>query len=122
TNPNGDPPNFRQIHSLVTSFSFIADRTDQLDPTDSSNENCLAFFEEWVTMAHDQRSGIQSHVANMLDPFLMEPYASVFSGHSTLRIADVLTSGKILYVHMPLAEKEVMARTAGIFIKLEYFR
>jgi type IV secretory pathway TraG/TraD family ATPase VirD4 len=58
----------------------------------------------------------------MVDPFLMYPYAELFSGPSTIRIANMLEGGKILYVHMPLADKEMMSRVICTFVKLEYFR
>lgn len=122
TNPPGQPPNFCDLQALVSRFDEIASRTDRLDVTNPAVEPCLAFFREWIEMAPNQRSGIQSHVANMLDPFLMEPYASMFSGRSTQRIADMVRQGSILYVHMPIADKQVMARTIGSFIKLEYYR
>lgn len=122
TNGTNEPPSFRDIQSLVSSFDAIAERTDRLDLQDPGVEPCLSFFGEWIDMAPNQRSGIQTHVTNMLDPFFMEPYATIFSGKSTMRISEMVASGKILYVHMPLAEKEMMARTIGIFVKLEYYR
>ena len=62
------------------------------------------------------------HLTNMIDPFLVEPYASIFSGPSTLRIAQMVDQGKIVYVDMPVADREQMARMAGTLMKLEYFR
>jgi type IV secretory pathway TraG/TraD family ATPase VirD4 len=58
----------------------------------------------------------------MLDPFLMEPYRTLFSGRSTVTLGEMIDRGKLLYVHMPIADKEAMARTVCSFIKLEYFR
>ncbi len=122
TNPASVPPCFADILALAGSNRAVAARTDRLDVTQPQCETCLAFFQEWLEMAPNQRSGIQSHVINMIDPFLLEPYATVFSGRSTVRMADVVREGKILYVHMPLADKEEMARIVGTFIKLEYNR
>jgi len=122
TNSSGEPPCFRDLLTLVSSLDAIADRTERLDLDDPNIEPCLAFFSEWMEMPSSQRSGIQSQVTNMIDPFLMEPYASMFSGKSTCRIADILKDGRLLYVHMPIADRQAMARTIGTFVKLEYFR
>jgi Type IV secretion-system coupling protein DNA-binding domain len=122
TNSQDSVPSLKQIHRLLTSFSNIANRTDRLDPSDPRNEPCLTFFHEWVHMPSRQRSGVYTHLSNMLDPFLLEPYASTFSGNSTIRIDQMLRDGKILYVHMPKAEKEAMAAAVGTFVKLDYYR
>lgn len=123
TNPPGQPPSFAQIQELATSFAAIVARTDRLDARDPRCNLCLNYFaNEWIDLACETRSSIQAYVTNMLDPFLMEPYATMFSGRSTCRVSDMVDSGKILYVNMPVADKEVMARMVGTFVKLEYFR
>jgi len=122
TNPLGTPPSFHEISRLLNSDSEIVRRTDRLNVTDSSTGPCLDYFVEWIEMPDEQRGGVQSHLSNMIDPFLMEPYKTVFAGRSTARISEMITAGKILYVNMPIADKEVMARTIGTFVKLEYFR
>ncbi len=122
TNPLNKPPGFRDLLRLAVDFKAIADRTDQVDLSRGDCEEGLVFFQEWMMMASNQRSGVLSHVTNMIDPFLMEPYATVFSGRSTCRLADVAGQGKILYVYMPLEEKRMMARMIGTFLKLEYYR
>jgi hypothetical protein len=123
TNRLGEPPTFFQIQELAAGFQAIAQRTDRLDIRDPRCDQCLSFFaNEWADLAEETRTSIQAHVTNMLDPFLMEPYASMFAGRSTCRISNIVDAGKILYVHMPIADKEAMARTIGTFVKLEYFR
>ena len=123
TNPRGMPPSFQQIAELAVNFENIVARTDRLDVTRADCDGCLNYFaNEWCDLAAETRTSVQSYLTNMLDPFQMEPYATMFSGHSTMRLADMLDSGKILYVDMPIADKELMARTVGTFIKLEYFR
>lgn len=123
TNEPHVPPSFRQIYDLCTSFRAVAERTDRLNVANDACDTCLSFFaNEWAELADETRSSIQAYVTNMVDPFLMEPYASMFSGRSTMRIPDMITQGRILYVDMPIADKESMSRTIGTFVKLEYFR
>lgn len=123
TNPRGMPPSFLQIAELSVSFENLAARTSRLDISRADCDGCLSYFaNEWADLADETRTSVQSYLTNMLDPFQMEPYASLFSGRSTMRLAEMIDSGKILYVDMPIADKELMARTVGTFIKLEYFR
>ncbi|MBC7817987.1 MAG: type IV secretory system conjugative DNA transfer family protein [Planctomycetaceae bacterium] len=123
TNPPGEPPCFAQINELASSFAAISERADRLDVTDPRGHDCLAFFAtEWATMAPETRTSVQAHLTGMLFPFLKQPYATRFAGRSTHRIADMIDNGKILYLHMPTSDRETMARTIGIFLKLEYYR
>jgi len=123
TNPADKPPDLAQINELAGSFRAIANRTDKLNIYDNECDLSLDFFaDEWAEASDKIRSGIQSTLTNMIFPFLGEPYRSLFSGKSTIKISDIIDSGKILYVHMPVADKEAMAKTIGTFIKLEYFR
>jgi hypothetical protein len=123
TNPAGQPPSFAQVGQLAASLPAVVDRTDRLDYCDPSCDQCLNFFaNEWCDLADNTRSSIQAHITNMIDPFLLRPYSELFAGRSTARLADVVEGGKILYVHMPIADKEAMARMVGTFVKLEYFR
>jgi hypothetical protein len=123
TNPPGHPPSFEQIGQLVAGRATVLARAERLDPADPLAEPCLAFFaEEWAELAPETRTSIQMHVTNMIDPFLAEPYATLFAGRSTIPVADAIDGGKILYVDMPVADREQMARTVGTLIKLEYFR
>ena len=123
TNPPEEPPSFVQVHALATSFEAIAARTAMLDDADGVADQALAFFaDEWTNLAQDTRSSVQSYLTNMLDPFLMEPYRRVFSGRSTVRIAALLDRGGLLYVHMPIADREAMARVVCTFVKLEFQR
>lgn len=80
------------------------------------------FHEVWFSMPTDTRGTVRSFVSNMLGTFLTPPYDSLFAGKSTARIGDVIDDGGILYVNMPIAEKEVMARVVSTFIKLEFYR
>lgn len=123
TNAPGEPPSFGQIGELATSFDAIVERTNMLNVEDSSCDKCLNYFaNEWIEYGDEHRTSILGFITNMLDPFTMEPYSSVFSGKSTMRIGQMLQQGKILYLDMPVADREAMAKTIGTFIKLEYFR
>ncbi|MCA9126549.1 MAG: type IV secretory system conjugative DNA transfer family protein [Planctomycetales bacterium] len=123
TNPADQPPTLAEVNELASGFDALAERAEQVDIQDSRSHECLSFFAtEWATMAPETRSGVQAHLTGMLFPFLKEPYATKFSGRSTMRIAEMIDSGKILYLHMPTADREMMARTIGIFLKLEFYR
>jgi Type IV secretion-system coupling protein DNA-binding domain len=123
TNPPGQPPSFDAIGRLVSTRDEIVARANRLDLNDASTEHCLLYFAaEWAELAPETRTSIQMHITNMIDPFLVEPYASIFSGPSTLRVAQMIDQGKIVYVDMPVADREQMARLAGTLMKLEYFR
>lgn len=123
TNRLDEPPTFAQIGQLASSFDGVAERADLIADDDPRGTQCLAFFAtEWTRLAEQTRSSIQAYITNMIDPFLLEPYATLFSGRSTIRVADMLSSGRILYVYMPIADKEAMSRMVSTFIKLEYYR
>ena len=53
----------------------------------------------------------------MLGSFLKPPYDTLFSGRSSVTLGEVLDQGRILYVNMPIAETEVMARVVCHFHK-----
>lgn len=80
------------------------------------------FFDEWKPMDEKPRGSIRTFVGNMLGPFLVEPYDELFAGRSTWRIADAIDQGRIIYVYMPIADREVMAKVVCTFIKLEFYR
>lgn len=122
-NPPGEPPAFGQINGLAVSTKRISEAFDRLDDEDARQDQALSYFaQEWFELADNTRSSILAYITNMLDPFLMEPYDELFSGRSTIRIAEMLDAGRILYVHMPVADKEMMSRVVCTFVKLEYFR
>lgn len=123
TNPSGEPPSLSQVAALACDPEFVESRARRLSPSDPAARPTIAYFQrEWSGLADETRASIQAHVSNMIDPFLMPPYADVFSGRSTLRVGEAIDRGKILYVDMPLAEREQMGRVVGVLIKLEYFR
>ena len=122
---NGEetPPSFTQINSIAGSMKRLSELADQVADDDPRGDQCLAFFaDEWAQLAENTRSSILAYITNMIDPFLMRPYADVFSGRSDLRISDVVEGGKILYVYMPIADKEAMSKVICTFVKLEFFR
>ncbi|MCB1536276.1 MAG: type IV secretory system conjugative DNA transfer family protein [Rhodoblastus sp.] len=85
--------------------------------------DAIAYFEgEWRQMADKQRSGVVSTVTQLLDEFLVHPYRDMFTRPSTVSIADCIDEGRILYVHMPAAERERMSRVVTTLIKLEFQR
>jgi len=123
TKSNQEPPDFMDIYSIVSSLEKLSERADMLDVHDDECDQCLKYFaDEWAVLTDNVRSSIQTTLTNMIDPFLMKPYLHLFSGQSSITISDAIDSGKIIYVNMPIADKESMAKMVGTFIKLEYFR
>jgi type IV secretory pathway TraG/TraD family ATPase VirD4 len=122
-NPDGSPPAFAQINSLAGSMKRLSEMADEVADDDPRGDQCLAFFaDEWSQLAENTRTSTQAYITNMVDPFLMRPYCDVFSGRSDLRISDAVDGGKILYVYMPIADKEAMSKVICTFVKLEFFR
>lgn len=123
TNPEGQPPSFAQIGELASSLKRVSQVVDTVPDDNPDADQALAFFaDEWCSLADQTRSSIQAYITNMIDPFLMEPYATLFAGRSTMKISDMIDSGKILYVYMPIADKEAMSKVICTFVKMEYYR
>ncbi len=124
TNPPDQPPTFGQVAKLAGSPGAIHERLERLpvDDPDLDIDPTLDFFEEWAGLGEKTRSSVQSQLTNMIDPFLMQPYRTVFGGRSTECIGQMIDRGRLLYVYMPIADKEAMSRTICTLIKLEYFR
>lgn len=80
------------------------------------------FFKVWFPMPADMRGTVRTFVSNMLGSFLKPPYDTLFAGKSTKQLGEIIDEGRILYVNMPIAEKEVMARVVSTFVKLEFYR
>jgi hypothetical protein len=124
------PPTLQQILLLAPQLnpggagdSLLGDCVRRIDVKDHRSETCLQFFaEQWRTMPAEQHAGVLGQITNMLDPFTLPPYNRIISGKSTMRMGDLLKEGKILYLGMPIAEKEAMTRTIGTFLKLAYYR
>lgn len=80
------------------------------------------FHNIWVPMPDKTKATIRSTIANMLNSFNISPYNELFAGASDVTMANVLDRGLILYVNMPIAEREVMSRVICSFLKLEFYR
>ncbi|NOE36216.1 type IV secretory system conjugative DNA transfer family protein [Ruegeria sp. HKCCD7318] len=122
-----EPPSLIEIYEAAMSDDKIKAWVKQIpEELRDSNVEILRtldyFFDVWFALANDARSTVRSFVSNMLGTFLTPPYDTLFTGHSTARIGDVIDNGGILYVNMPIADKEVMARVVSTFIKLEFYR
>ncbi len=121
------PPSLIEIYEAAMSDEKINEwgRMVTDDVYDGSIEVLRTFdyFKEvWFPMPADTRSTMRSFVSNMLGTFLTPPYDTLFAGKSTARIGDVIDDGRLLYVNMPIADKEVMARVVSTFVKLEFYR
>lgn len=122
---NGEPPSLVDVSQTASNLGNVARRAARLDAASMTLDDDATldyFVDNWTGMASETRSSIVATLSNMIDPFLMEPYRSVFTGRSTERIATMVERGRILYVHMPIAEREAMARMVCTMVKLEFFR
>lgn len=125
TNPPGEPPSLDDVHQVATSAQSLARRAHRLDLSAMTRDDDATldyFADQWTSLAPETRSSIVATLSNMIDPFLMEPYRSTFSGRSDITVGDAIDQGKIIYVYMPIADREAMSRTICTIIKLEYFR
>lgn len=125
TNNPGEPPSLDDVLQIATSASTLARRAKRLDLHAMSRDDDATldyFADQWTVLAPETRSSIVATLSNMIDPFLMEPYRTIFGGRSNITVADAIDQGKIIYVHMPIADRESMSRTICSVIKLEYFR
>ena len=121
------PPSLIEIYQAAMSDPLIEEWERMVEEAvyDENPEvgRTFDFFHDvWLPMPQDMRGTIRSFVSNMLGSFLSRPYDTLFAGRSTTTIADAIDQGKILYVNMPIADKEVMSRVVSTFVKLEYYR
>lgn len=121
------PPSLVEIYEAAMSDDRVEEWgrmvSDEVYESSVEVARTFGFFKEvWFRMPTDARGTVRSFVSNMLGTFLAPPYDTLFAGRSTARIGDIIDNGGILYVNMPIADKEVMARVVSTFIKLEYYR
>lgn len=123
SNPPDDPPNFEQVYALIFDQEKTVQRIEQADLNPATLQRVDEYFTHtWWGMSDRTRSGIQGLLTNMISPFRTAPYNRFFSGKSSIRLGAILDEGGLFYMHMPVAEREMMARTIGTLIKLEFFR
>jgi len=85
--------------------------------------DAVDYFEKNLApMADRERSALRGTIAQLLDQFLLPPYRDMFTRPSTISIPEMIDQGKILYVNMPVSERERMSRLVCTLIKLEYMR
>ena len=122
-----EPPSLIEIYEAAMSDekveAWARQVADEIYDSNIDVARTFDFFHEvWFTMPTDTRGTVRSFVSNMLGTFLTPPYDKLFSGQSTASIGDIIDDGGLLYVNMPIADKEVMARVVSTFIKLEFYR
>lgn len=123
TNAPGEPPSFSDVMTIATNLDKLIARSEKVPDESVSGLSAIDYFKDtWNEMADKTRTSVQSYLVNMIDPFLIAPYNEVFSGRSTVSVLDTIDAGKILYVYMPIADKEAMSRTVSTFVKLSFFR
>jgi hypothetical protein len=77
---------------------------------------------EWKSMPDRQKGGVTGSVTQLLDEFSIEPFRSMLTGRSSFSLAEVIDSGRILYIHLPLASRPRMATLITGLIKAEFQR
>lgn len=78
--------------------------------------------QDWRGPAQDTKSVVRCIVSNMLGPFVSPPHDTPFAGRSTVSLSDAVEEGRIVYVHLPFAEADAMARVVATFVELEAYR
>ena len=121
------PPSLADVYEAAMSDDVLGDLIGRV-PEEvfasrrSARRTADYFIEVWRPMPDNTRGSVRSYVSNMLGSFLVEPYDEIFAGKSDVTLGEVVDKGLILYVNMPIADREVMARVVSTFIKLEYYR
>ncbi|MEE4209535.1 MAG: type IV secretory system conjugative DNA transfer family protein [Parvularcula sp.] len=123
----GEPPSLVELYEAATSDAELDRWGELINPsifeTNRTAARARAYFGDvWTEMPKDTKATVRTFVSNMLGPFLVEPFDTLFAGRSDATLAEVIDEGRILYVHMPVAEREVMARVVSTFVKLEFYR
>ena len=130
----GGPPALHEIRQLVSDAGHgeeggfydrrcgtILMRFPQTHTIPPAVAAAIGYFEgEFRVMPERQRAGVVGTLTQLLDELEVEPVRAVMSGASTMRIADMLDSGKIFYVAMPLARRPRLAMIVSTLIKLEF--
>lgn len=124
SNPPGVPPDLRDILPIAAAQDdILLERGERISSDDYNATTALIYLSNsWKGLSEKTRSIVQSYINNMISPFLLPPYNQLFSGKSTVTMGDIVDSGKILYIDMPIADKERMARTVSALAKLEFAR
>lgn len=124
--PNMPPSLVGIYESAMSDESLLGMRRSIPAEVFSSNRTAMRttdyFRNVWLPMPDNTKGSVRSFVSNMLGSFLIEPYDELFSGRSDVSLAEVVDRGLILYVNMPIADRETMARVVSTFIKLEFYR
>ena len=121
------PPSLSEIHDAAMSDAVI-DRwgkglTEEMAQESKEVQRTIDYFiDVWDPMPDNTKGSIRAYLGNMLGAFLQEPYDELFARHSTETIGDMIDSGRILYVHMPIADRKIMAQVVSTFVKLEFYR
>ena len=117
------PPSLTEIYECASSDNALVAAAKQAVGSGGEAERAIAYMrQEWRSLAADTKSVVRSFLSNMLGPFLSAPYDTLFAGRSTVSLGQALDEGRLVYVHLPLAEAEVMARVVSTFVKLEFYR
>ncbi len=107
--------------------SIVGENVDvPVTPLLDGTESALAveyMTNTWLKMPEKTRGSVQAYVIPMIDPFLVEPFRTVFSGRSTINFAEALDRGQIVYVYMPRdGARSAMSPIINTLMKLDFYK
>lgn len=127
-----EPPSLLDIHGLCAEPADDPAEYRRLvgslhrrypDEVPAEIEAAVRYMEtDWFPLPEKQRAGVRSTVNQLVDDFTAQPFSEMISGRSTIRIADLIDQGRILYVHLPLKKHERLSKILTNLIKLEFQR
>jgi type IV secretory pathway TraG/TraD family ATPase VirD4 len=129
-NPPEKIPSISEVIRLMGSHDTLRkllddvwSRTDLPDFQVRLRAAALTYLDEvWMPMSDRTLSAIRATLSNILSPFTYPPFDRVMAGKSTLQLSECIETGKVLYVHFPIARRRLMAQTVGTLLKVEYGR
>ncbi|MCZ8017223.1 MAG: type IV secretion system DNA-binding domain-containing protein [Limnobacter sp.] len=120
------PPSLVEIHEAAMSDNVLGMVLQEIEEDVFENSRAAKrvtdyFVDFWRPMNEKTKGSIRLYIDKMLGRFRLSPYDEFFSGHSGVKMADVIDRGLIVYVDMPIADFKEMSKVICTFIKLEYF-
>jgi TraM recognition site of TraD and TraG len=127
-----DPPSLLDLHRLCAEpqnapviYDSLIDKLTRKYPDAPPPEVAAAFLyfeQEFRTLPERQLAALRSQVSHLIDDLSAEPFNEIISGRSTISIPNVIDQGKLLYVHLPLADRERVSKLLTTAVKLEWQR
>lgn len=122
------PPTIHDIYSLANDRDYLdrkfrrLSQPNELAPRSSPHVRCYRYFAyEFSSLPEETRQSVLATLNNMLNPLCGEHVTQLIDGSSTIKLADVTQSSKILYLHLPSSQTPKAGRVLGLLLKLAYF-